>query len=801
MKCLKNKGFLSLILLIGLIYGCGGGGSSSSTGGGGGAGGGCNYTPLASNKFKISVKENGIYVITPAILKSFCIDSTGTSLSSFKLQNFDPSANPPKLIDIPVTFDLQGNIEFYGVGVNRNDYTALNADYTETNVYWLVPGLPVEMATKSFPPPPPGPPPTSSNVIAMTTLHMETNSVYWPDMVNGAGYDHWFWAPDVVKGQIYIAKSFDFNNNFYINNYDSSLGNQIGLTVYLQADNPDPLKLSPDSHDLTLSLNTFPLTPHALWSVSSAQTNTPFYYKTTFQQTLTLSPSPNILTISTSDLNVAGVYLNWFELEYPGMAYNDQITFHGNITSASTYTFTINGFTQNQVEIFDISDPLLPQPISATNISWSGYQVTLNDYVLLKNNYIALTPAQRKTPANITLANGVDLTQVAGPYDYVIITHENFLTNIQPLATYRGSGGGGGGHKVYIAKIGDVYDSYSGGISTPQAIKDFLKSAYSGWITQYVLLVGDASIDYKNYLGYGQENFVPTALIDYSFGQTVSDYWFVENPGCNTVSNCYPVMAIGRLPAKTGTEVDTMVNKIKSYETTPKPFPATWNKYIAFISGGDSSFDNDSDILAGLLPTDYTAVPVYYNYFQSLMNSTILSTINSGALVTNYMGHGSVGFWANCLGGACNNKFFETTTARNDVASLNNSTMLTFLVTLDCLNGMFAGSGEGKYNTLYGQDNPYSVAKTFLKSATGGSVASFSPTGQGYTTNHKKLATELYQTLFGTISPRVPVIGDAIKQAEKAVLQNLSPAASPQDLETFSIFVLLGDPATQLALP
>jgi hypothetical protein len=771
LKCLKNKGFLSLILLIGLIYGCGGGGSS--TGGGGGA---CNYTPLTGNKFKISIKENGIYVITPGILKSFCIDSTGTSLSSFKLQNYDP--NTSTMIDIPVNMD-QGNMEFYGVGVNRNDYTALNADYTETNVYWLVPLLSGPQPTMlSKPPPPPTPSPTDP----LTTLHVEQNNDYWPDMLNGAGYDHWFWERFIIASSPYT---------FTVNNYDTLASTPITLSFSVTSQTPT----SP--HSLT-ALTTNPVfnPPPFTWTDTVPHV---FSYTSTGSITNGTLSSLQFPTTSPSDI----FYFNWLELEYPGKAYNDQIVFHGDFSLTGNFSFSINGFTQSAVELFDVSNPKTPSMFSnpVAVPSGGGYQLTFSDTLSasIPNKYIALTPAQRKTPANITLANGVDLTLVTDPYDYLIITHENFLTNIQPLATYRESGGGG--HQVYIAKIGDVYDSYSGGIFTPQAIKDFLKSAYSGWSTQYVLLVGDASIDFKNYAGNVQENYVPTYLMEYSMGftdgqthgQTPSDYWFVQNPNCISVSTCYPIIALGRLPGKTGAEVDTMVNKIIGYETVNKPpSTASWNKNVLFVSGSDSAgtFDTGSDSLALLVSgasPGYQAVKLYYNTTSGMTTTIEYNINNGGALVTNYMGHGSVGFWANCFGLPLQcATFFES----SNVANLTNSTKLTFLVTLDCNNGMFAGYGEGSAN------NPYSIAETFLKSGTGGSVASFSPTGQGYTTNHKKLATELYQTIFGT---RVLVIGDAIKQAETTVLG--LQGSSAQDLETFSIFVLLGDPATQLAVP
>jgi hypothetical protein len=762
LKCLKNKGFLSLILLIGLIYGCGGGGGS--TGGGGGA---CNYIPLTGNKFKISIKENGIYVITPGILKSFCIDSAGTSLSNFKLQNFDP--NTSIMIDIPVNMD-QGNMEFYGVGVNRNDYT-------ETNIYWLSPVTPSNpqslMGTKDST--------TGTPISAMTTLHQEINQEYWPSMLQGAGLDHWFW--DRISAG--MSPIYQFN----IYNYDNPLSDPSKLSVSLQAQ-------FASTHTVMLLLTTLSSVPFTLpWS-----TTTPYIYTVP----VTDISNGNLSMLQLTNNGVAGddVYFNWFEIEYPGKAYNDQLVFHGNIPNAGPYTFNVNGFTQNNIELLDITDPKNPLKFTNPGITnpGNGFQLSFGDNLSVNNNYIALTPAQRKKPLNIVPVSTKTLTSLTGGFDYLIITHGNFLSNIQPLVTYRNSPSGGG-HTVQVVTIDDVYDSFSGGIFTPQAIKDFLSMIYPNMTSPgYVLLVGDASFDYKNYYGHdGEENFVPTYLMEYSraitdgqtHGQTPSDYWFVPQQG---FPYPYPLMAIGRLPGKTGAEVDTMVNKIINYK---KPSTPSWNQKALFVtaSDGTSTFDTNSDNLIANLPTGYNPIMVYDSVTTPFTNEQITTSINNGALITNYFGHGSVGVWANGDRGNLRPPFFQSSDALNNLTDIN---MLTFLVTLDCLNGMFAGPSEGT--------NPISLSEAFLKSSKGGAVAAFSPTGEGFTTNHAVLAQSLYQIILPPIGLPPPpasspmTIGWGIQQAEKSVL--LTPStASPQMLETVSIFVLLGDPATQLAVP
>jgi len=808
LKLLKNKCFILVFFLAaGLLSGCGGGGS----GGGGTTAVSCtSYTPMSANgKYKISVKEAGIYLISPPTVKTFCLDASNVNFTSFKLQNFDPGTKT--FFDVPISYDLAGNIEFYGVGVSRNDYTAPNADYTETNIYWLVP-VP---ATSTVFQMTPKPSVTGTSTLSpMTTSHLEQNNIWWDSMTGGLGYDHWFWE-GVKTTSVY---------NFSVQNYDNPLNDSSKIFVYLHAQG-----LS--SHSLTIDTNTATFSPYPVsWNSSSR-----YLFSTnllgltnglasSLQITNNCAPS----TYSSGPCFPTGevVYFNWLELEYPAKALNDQLIFHGNFatTGSGSYSFTVNGFSQNTIELFDISDPKTPWKFDSSITvvpNGGGYQINFGDNLTLgvpSGNYIVLTPAQRKTPAGIVPVTTQDLTSAVlypGPYDYVMITHETLNTGIQPLATYRR----GQGFKVIRVNIGDVYDSYSGGMFTPQAIQDFLKDVHSRWSATYALLVGDASVDYKNYLGYGQENLVPTYLEDYSYGtnlggQIPSDFWFVPTAGSQNV----PRMAIGRLPAKNITELNTMVSKIINYETVNKPVsPQTWNYILSFVAG--SGFDSDSENLVSMINSatssfsysfnekryysDYFETPPFpYSssyYYSSNLESNIINDINNGSLITNYFGHGSIGFWGDCNPSiGCPNLFFNS----SDVANLNNSTMLTFLVTLDCLNAYFAGYGEGSPNI------PFSISETAVKSS-GGAVASFSPTGQGYDINHNALAQVLYPVIL-TTKPAPPcgppgsgctnpppqnTIGAEIQTAETTYLINTN------DTVTVSMFVLLGDPATQLWVP
>jgi hypothetical protein len=78
--------------------------------------------------------------------------------------------------------------------------------------------------------------------------------------------------------------------------------------------------------------------------------------------------------------------------------------------------------------------------------------------------------------------------------DYIIVTHGDFITDVQPLADHRA----GKGLRTMVVDVEDVYDEFNHGVMHPEAIRDFLAYARNRWEAPaplYVLLVGDGHYD------------------------------------------------------------------------------------------------------------------------------------------------------------------------------------------------------------------------------------------------------------------------------------------------------------------
>ena len=132
----------------------------------------------------------------------------------------------------------------------------------------------------------------------------------------------------------------------------------------------------------------------------------------------------------------------------------------------------------------------------------------------------------------------------------MLVSHADFIAQVTPLAAQRQQQG----HQAVVVDIEDVYDEFSFGEKTPQAIKDFLRWART-WATapKFVVLAGDATIDPRDYEGLGNADFVPTKQVPMNQAslETASDDWFVDFN-----NNGLPDIAIGRLSVRTPQQAD-----------------------------------------------------------------------------------------------------------------------------------------------------------------------------------------------------------------------------------------------------
>jgi len=317
-----------------------------------------------------------------------------------------------------------------------------------------------------------------------------------------------------------------------------------------------------------------------------------------------------------------------------------------------------------------------------------------------------------------------------------------------------------------VVLVEDIYDEFSYGIPTPHAIQDFLSHTYTHWIgpaPAYVLLLGDGTYDYKDNLGLGATSYVPPYLLMTEYtGETASDEWFVRISGDDLLSDMY----IGRLPAASPAEAETMVEKIITYEESPET--NTWERHMVFVAGDEMAegeartFQTMNDDASGLSSSVYTISKTY-----GTMEET------GGALIVNYSGHGSTNRWYIDGGNIGQEEI---------IASLNLSGTLPFFVNMTCLNGYFM-------NRI---DKPRSLAETLLETDQG-AIATLSSTGATVPAGQGLLDYGLFEAIF---DQDFRDLGRAVSYGKAYLLAN-----STEHQDIVNTFQLFGDPAMELKIP
>jgi hypothetical protein len=341
--------------------------------------------------------------------------------------------------------------------------------------------------------------------------------------------------------------------------------------------------------------------------------------------------------------------------------------------------------------------------------------------------------------------------------DYIIITHSDigwdgggdaypWLDDLVSLQQAQGL-------RVKVVDVQDIYDEFSFGMVTPQAIKDFLKFAYKSWhvpAPQYVLLVGDSSYDFKDDWGLGTVNHVPAYLTYTEYmGETVTDEWFV------TVSDndAVPDMYIGRLPAKTAAEAQTMVDKIIAYQSSLNNM--TWEKDILLVADNrvedfETVFEAMNKDAAALLLAamnqpykGYLGDYLDAGFSAADLRDDILDHINAGTLMVNFSGHGHLQGWT-----------AEAIFDAGDIGLLTNSGKYPFIVSMNCLTGYFA----------YPEAWVSSFVELLLRADDKGTAAALMPTGMTTTAGQHVMNTALFETIF---TEDVRRLGPAIATAKQ----------------------------------
>ncbi len=669
--------------------------------------------------YKIIVDEDWTYRIDKSDLLNAGIDVSQVNPKKIKIY-FQGQEIPIFIFgEEDGAFDDSDFIEFYG--------TATKNDYSYDNVYWLTvdtnDGLRMVAINGEL---------NGTHPIVTRSekkLHFEQNKIYFTSVPDGEGEDHWFW--DYIQAPNSLNLSVTLNNVVNISPLPCKLKIEYrGITHTVT--NPD--------HHTIVSINGNTLL-NDTWDGQAK-----FQSEANFTQGF-LNEGNNTVRINSpgdTGANVDYVYVNWINIEYwqDYSSKNDVFTFLGR-DDPVTHQFEIKNFSNSAVYLYDITDQNNVKRFInfSVDISESNYTLKFQDDVSSRH-YFALTSAKVKKPKSIIKKNVSKLLSENNQADYIFVTSEIFFNALATLANFRENQG----LHVKTIKVQDIYDEFNFGVKNPQAIKDFLSYAYFNWrkpSPTYVLLVGDASYDYKDYLGTGNLDLLPTHLFESSVysTETSSDNWFA----CVSGEDILADILLGRLPVRTTAQLNVITNKIISYETNPEQ--GNWNRNLIFVSDNaddGGNFEGLSNHLStSYIPQDFNVSKIYLSDYGGATETknAIIDQISDGCLLVNYVGHGSLDTWAA-------EKIFKS----DQVVNLTNNRKLPLVVTMSCLNGFFQHA-----------NTPYCLSEEFLKANNGGAVACFSPSGFGYTIGDQYLGDGLFKALF---QDNDYILGSAVLKAK-----------------------------------
>jgi len=378
------------------------------------------------------------------------------------------------------------------------------------------------------------------------------------------------------------------------------------------------------------------------------------------------------------------------------------------------------------------------------------------------HRYLAASPQALLSPRVFFPISSAHLRDSQNQGDYILVAPQAFMAAAQPLLERRQDQG----LSTLAVSLEEIASSFGGGEASADAIHDFLSFAFHSWrrpSPRYVLLLGDSNYDPRHFLSTSPPSPLPFLL------QRTSYLWTPSDPALVAVNgdDLLPDLAIGRLPASTPDQAQSLVAKLLDWEAQGNSLdgPAA---LVADVPGDAGDFEADlRDVEASFLqgrPT--TELFLAQIGDASSTRARILDSMNSGLALISYAGHGGGAVWSS-----------QGILDSWDAASLLAQPQQPFMVTLDCLNGYFIDRVSD------------SLAEAFLKAQGRGSIAAFSPSGLSLDGPAHLFHRALMQELTTGQHARV---GDALLAAQKTYAQT---GAFP---ELLSVYHLFGDPAMRI---
>ncbi len=474
------------------------------------------------------------------------------------------------------------------------------------------------------------------------------------------------------------------------------------------------------------------------------------------------------------------------------------------------------------VGVWDVGDPFAPVRLEGTYDAGPAATLTLGIAAdaSQSRHFVAFDPAAAADLGRPTLrvVQPRPLREDWRPVDYVVIHESRFGDAAAQLAGLRGARLPGIASPAADAvDEQDIYDSFSGGLKDPYALRNYLRWLWTtiragepagGHDLRYVCFLGDASRDNRNNLRRQPDgsiyDYLPTALRTtwplLPYGAPYQTWWGRMAYATDDELVCFdthprypwnldlPDLACGRLPARTVTEANQMVQRLTAVGEAPLAGP--WRNRIV-LSADDFSQPSDdrvqiehtrqAEAIARLaVPTTLDLEKLYLIDYEKpaagigkpAAQRRAVQLLDDGVTLFYYVGHGGDDVLAD-----------EQMLRSEDIPGLSNGLRRGLFAAFSCDVGVF--------------DDPYrqSMSEAFVSQEAGGMVLSVAASQATLSGPNDDFSLAFFEELY----PERRVVADRpVGLALQLAKADPTLAIAADNNQKYN---LMGDPALRLPQP
>jgi len=679
--------------------------------------------PSVMSPVKVVTVQAGLHEIRRSDLDAAGVDVAGIDPATFVLTH--------RGLEIAIEVEDGGDGSFDAPGDCVRFYTLpVGGEETVENVYRLTGGVRtgLRLAARDATPDPLHTPAVEFTNVARE----EINTRYWGSLPDDVA-SPWYGSELAI---VTLGNSVHAETTFSLTNVSTAtaLSGELRVRVQSRRETPGP---SPNHH-VRIYLNGNLVDDRTWTGLQGVTLSGPVPPSWIVEGANTV----RVQNVADLGLTAQTEWIDWIELTYRDryVAEGDYLQF--TVDRPGPRRTALSGFTASDVRLYDVSSPQAPVRLTGIAVApdgglWSAEFSDTLDAFPGTVVFAAVTGNAAKRPVRFERDTEPTALRDAAPAgaDLLIVVHDSLHSAILPLAAHREAQG----LRTVVAKVGDVYDEFNGGIREVQGVRNFVQWAFENYAPPapaYLLVVGDATLDPANFRGEG-DNLVSTQFFRApQFGLAPTDTWLAAVSGADLI----PDLAVGRIGARTAADVDRWVANLLAYETNPPV--AELNGRLLYVADDDDPYFEtiNEDLIARFQPPGREARRVYLDDYPQTTAGVdaatldIRAALDAGALATVYTGHGGRTLWAN-----------EALWTVADVAGLAPSGRLTFAMALSCVNGYFTNLDA----------EPFSLGEEWGRLADRGAVGNFATSASGTLLNFDLLSDRVFEHLFTSDDARI----------------------------------------------